>query len=217
MCSRIWKRLREHLAFSLKCSSALFLLLVSILVVACGASNTIQAPGTPQVTVTINLNQTFASPTPTMAAYSCGAWALNTTPSYNPNGFVPVYAKYVHSVNGNPQAMPEANAQAVISWPDGHTSSMNATTTQDGLAVFQVGMQPSALNHVVLINVTFTSQDGQHTCTTPVAFFTAIQVSPTASPSPSPSNNPNPSPTGGLPTFTPPGGMSPTPTSRFGR
>lgn len=218
MCSQLWKRLREHLAFSLKCSSVLFLFLVSILVVACGANNTTQAPGAPPVTVTINLNQTFASPTPTMAPYSCGAWALNTTPSYSPGGSVAVYAKYVQNVDGNPQGM-NATAQATISWPNGQVAIMNANTTSDGLAVFFVGMEPSALMHVVLVNVTFTSSDRQHTCTTPqAAFFTAIAVSPT--PTPSPTAPPMPSPTrdggGGPPTFTPGGDQTPTPTPRFG-
>ncbi|MGH2508725.1 MAG: hypothetical protein ACRDHZ_15170, partial [Ktedonobacteraceae bacterium] len=82
MRSRIWHGLRAHLSLTLKCGSILFLFLISVLVVACGANNTAQVPGDPPVTVTINLNQTFASPTPTQAPYACGAWATVSTPAY---------------------------------------------------------------------------------------------------------------------------------------
>jgi hypothetical protein len=208
MFYRIWNLLREHLALSLKCGSVLFLLIVSVLVVACGASNSAADPGAPPVTVTINLNQTFASPTPTLPPYSCGAWATQTTPAFSPNGVVAVYAKFVHNVNGNPEGMNQATAVATIQWPDGQTQMQNKTTTSDGLAFFQIPLQASAINHVVLVNVNFTSADGQRTCKAPEpAFFTAILVTPTASPSAAPSGTSTP---GGTPSDTP----SPTPKPR---
>jgi hypothetical protein len=220
MCSRIWNLLREHLALSLKCGSTLFLLLMSVLVVACGANNSTQAPGAPPVTVTINLNQTFASPPPPLPPYSCGAWATQTTPGYSQNGIVAVYAKFVQNVDGNPVGMDKATAVATVQWPNGQQQQMNVVTTSDGLAVFQIAMQPSALNHVVQIDVTFTSSDGQHTCTVPqAAFFTAIQISPTPSPSASPSSTDTPTvtpsgtPSAG-PTNTPPWITPPTKTRR---
>lgn len=183
MFSRIWNLLREHFALSIKCGSVLFLFSVSVLIVACGANNTTQAPGAPPVTITINLNRSFSSPTPPLADYSCGAWATQTTPAYSQNGVVGVYAKFVHNVNGNPVGMNGANAQATVHWPNGQQQQMNVTTTSDGLAVFQVGLQPSALNHVVLIDVVFTSSDGQHTCAVPeAAFFTAVIGTVTPSP-----------------------------------
>lgn len=227
MRSRIWHALRGRLGLALKCGSVFFLFLVSVLVVACGANNSAQAPGTPVVTVTINLNQIFSSPTPKLAAYSCGAWATESTPVYNPgnpNANVQVYAKFVHNVDGNPVGMDKANARATVFWPNGTTQIINATTTSDGLAVFPVTLQASALNHIVIVTVDFTSADGRQPCHVPpssAAFFTAIEVSPTASPSPSetpvvtPTDTPTctpttfprrtPTPTPTLPLPTPPG------------
>ena len=207
MCSRFWHRLRENPGLALKCGSVFSLFLVSVLIVACGANNTAQVPGSPPVTVTINLNQSFASPTPALPPYSCGAWATQSTPAYYPNAIVDVYAKFVQNVNGNPVGMNNAQAQATILWPGGSPTYINKQTTSDGLAVFPIPLQPSALDHVVLVSVAFTSADGQHTCSvtgSQDAFFTAISASPTASPSP-----------GSTSTATPPGGGGPgdTPTS----
>lgn len=195
MRSRIWNLLREHLGLSLKCGSVLFLFLVSVLVAACGASNTTQVPATPAVTVTINLNQTFSSPTPPLPPYSCGAWATQTTPAYSPNGIEEIYAKYVKNVNGNPEGVGGATGVATVQWPTSSSQTFQETTTSDGLAVFPVPMQPDALNHVVLVSVTFTPPNGGNTCTvSQPAFFTAIYASPTASPSASPSGTPSATP-----------------------
>lgn len=208
MFSRIWNLLREHFSLSLKFGSVLFLFSVSVLIVACGANNSTQAPGAPPVTITINLNQSFASPTPPLAEYSCGAWATQSTPAYSLNGIVGVYAKFVHNVNGNPVGMDKATAQATVRWPDGKQQQMNVATTADGLAVFQVAMQASALNHVVLVDVVFTSADGQHVCNVPEpAFFTAVVGTAT----PSPGTKPSPQPTSPSATETP-GYPFPTPT-----
>lgn len=220
MRSRLQNLLRKHFALALKCGSVLFLFVVSVLVVACGANNTAQVPGAPPVTVTINLNRVFSSPTPPLAPYACGAWATQTTPAYYPNAFVGVYAKFVQNVDGNPVGMPNAQAQATISWPNGTATTMNATTKGDGLAVFQIPLQQMAVGHVVLVSVAFTSSDGQHTCTvkdSQSAFFTAILSSPTAQPSPSATDTPtNPFPTttpSGVPSIpVPPWKRTPTPT-----
>lgn len=213
MRSRSWTLLRRRFALSLKCGSVFGLFLVSVLIVACGANNTAQVPGSPPVTVTINLNQTFASPTPTMPPYSCGAWATQTSPGYSPGATVDVYAKFVQNVNGNPVGMNNAQANATVLWPGGGQQQIPTRTSSDGLAVFQVPLQPAAVGHVVLVAVEFTSADNQHTCNvsgSQDAFFTPIYASPTASPSASPSpSQPGggaPSPTGtgsptGFPTF----------------
>ncbi len=188
---RVWNGLRGHLGLALKCGSVLFLFLLSVLVVACGANNTTQAPGDPPVTVTINLNQTFSSPTPALEEYSCGAWATQSTPAYNLGAPVEVYAKFVHNVDGNPVGMAGAHAHAEFLWPGGSPTGVDATTTADGLAVFSTAMQQGALDHVVLVYVSFTSADGQHNCSDDnnsgknnAAFFTAVAVSPTVTPPP---------------------------------
>lgn len=215
MRSQIWNRLREHLGLSLKCGSVLFLFLISVLVVACGATNTAQVPGAPPVTVTINLDQTFSSPTPKLAEYSCGAWVTESTPAYSPTGIVQAFAKFVHNVDGNPVGVGGVGAAATVRWPGGSQTQINATTTSDGLAVFPVPLQAYALNHVVLIDVSFQAPPGGQPCsTTSPAFFTAIEVSPTASPSPS--DTPSPSGTstctpGVIPTFPPLPGVTVTP------
>lgn len=207
MHSRIWNLLREHLSLSLKCGSVLFLFLISVLVVACGPNNTAQFPDTPPVTVTINLNQAaFTSPTPALPAYACGAWATESTPAYNPSSTVQVYAKFVQNVDGNPVGMSAARATATFLWPSDPPTTQNVLTTSDGLAVFSVLMQPSALNHVVLVDVTFASADGQHSCSdtdsngqNTAAFFTAVAVSPTATPSATPTSATPGGPGGGGP------------------
>jgi len=222
MRSRLWNLLQGHLNLALKCGSVLFLFLISVLVVACGASNTTQAPGTPVVTVTINLNQTFSSPTPALAAYSCGAWATQTSPPYSVGGTVQVYAKYVQNVNGNPQGMANASAHAIVHWPDGSSTPLNEQTTADGLAVFQVPLEASSLNKVTLVEVDFTSADGQHTCNVQndqEAYFTALNVTPVVTPSPSPAATPSATPPWWLQTPTATAvnpNPSITPTTRHG-
>lgn len=216
MCSRLLPRLRGRFSLVFKCGSVFCLFLVSILIVACGANNTAQVPGSPPVTVTINLNQSFASPTPTLPPYSCGAWATQSTPAYYPGAVVDVYAKFVQNVDGNPVGMNNAHANATVSWPDGGNTLVPANTTSDGLAVFPIPLQASALNHVVLVSVVFTSADGQHTCKvtgSQDAFFTAIVVSPTASPSPTGTPTTTPGGPGGTPTGT--GTASPPPGPPF--
>src|SRR5579883_3409263 len=117
MFSRFWSLFRSQPGLLLKSGSVCFLFLISVLIVACGANNSAQVPGSPPVTVTINLDQTFGSPTPALPPYSCGAWATQSTPAYAPNAIVDVYAKFVQNVNGNPVGMGGAHGIAYVSWP----------------------------------------------------------------------------------------------------
>lgn len=197
--------LQEHLSLSLKCGSVLFLFLISVVVVACGANNTAQVPGDPPVTVTINLNQAaFASPTPALPPYACGAWATENAPVYGPTGgTVQVYAKFVQNVDGNPVGMGSARASATAYWPSDSPTTISEVTTSDGLAVFSFPLQPSSVNHVVQVEVNFASADGLHDCSVTraknnAAFFTAIVVSPTVPPSVVPTSPTGPGPGPGV-------------------
>src|SRR5258707_2281922 len=157
------------------------LFLVSILIVACGSASATAGLGSPQVTLTINLNQNFASPTPKLPPYSCAAWATQSSPAYYDNAVAMVYAKYVQNVDGNPVGVNGATAQATVIWPSGNPATISEPTTSDGLAVFQVPLQASAVGHETLVEVTFTSTDG-HTCSvsgSQDAFFVAVAASPT--------------------------------------
>ncbi len=203
------------LALYVKLSAILFLLCLSILVVACGSSNSSQLdPGTPVVTVTINLGQVIGSPTPPLNHYYCGGWATDTSPPFNQTSVVSVFGKFTHiDVDGNPEGVGNATATATINWPDGTPDTMTATTTPDGLAVFPVAVKASALNKVVTIQITFKitlpPPTGLVKCSIPsAAYFTAILVSPTPSntamPSATNSATPSDTPFSGTPTpFTP--------------
>lgn len=200
------------LSLYLKSSAILFLLFLSILVVACSSNSSGSQVnlGTPVATITISLGQVIGSPTPPLKDYYCGGWATNTTPQYNPTSVVSVYGKFTHNVSGNPQGVAGATATATILWPDNTTDSMTVTTTSDGLAVFPIAIKPSALYKEVLIQITFTTAQGI-TCTIPqAAYFVAILISPTATntavPSPTNTVTPSvtPSPGGtGTPSVTP--------------
>jgi hypothetical protein len=218
---------KNALSLYLKFGALVFLLFLSVLIAACssnGGSSQLN-PGTPVATVTINLNQFGGSPTPPLKAYYCGGWATDTTPAFNPNSIVNVYGKFIHNdVDGNPEGVRGATATATILWPDGTSSTLTATTTSDGLAVFPVAIKANSLFKEVLVRIDFqiTSSTGQVvSCTVPLgaAFFTPIQASPTptstAMPSATPSVTPSVSPTAGgttTPTTTP----SPTPTTKPG-
>ena len=218
---------KNALSLYLKFGALVFLLFLSVLIAACSSNcgSTQLNPGTPVATVTINLNQFGGSPTPPLKAYYCGGWATDTTPAFNPNSIVNVYGKFIHNdVDGNPVGVPNVTATATILWPDGSYSTLTATTTSDGLAVFPVAIKANSLFKEVLVRIDFqiTSSTGQVvSCTVPLgaAFFTPIQASPTptstAMPSATPSVTPSVSPTAGgttTPTTTP----SPTPTTKPG-
>lgn len=204
---------RASLPFYLKYGAILFLFALSVLIVACSSTTSGDTNlGNPQVTVTINLNQSNSSPTPPLPDYTCGAWVTNTTPSYKMTSVVEVYAKFIHNVDDSPVGVGNASAVATVLWPDGSTNTVNATTTSDGLAIFQVSVASAAfaINKLVLVTVTFNSSDG-HSCTVgqdQAAYFTLVIASPTASHSPTPTGTP-----GGIvtPTGTPRPKKRPTP------
>lgn len=170
-----------RLSLPLKCSATLLLLLLSVLVIACGASNTPATTnlGAPQVTVTIRFRDN-ASAIPTVAPYLCGAWITNTTPAFEPGRQIPVYAHFIHNVNGNPVGISGANAQATVEWADGSRDTQAGTTGSDGLAVFYftIPNRPNMVNKNNLVVVSFTSPNGE-TCNVdnqpqPAAYFTLI-------------------------------------------
>jgi hypothetical protein len=177
-----------------KCTAVSFLFSISILVIACSNNSTSQLnPGTPIVTVTINLGQNVGSPTPTLSPYYCGGWATDTSPAYTSTSTVSIFGKFTKIIDGNPEGIGGASATATISWPDGTVDTQTTTTTSDGLAVFPVVIKPSAINKLVTITIVFSSP--QYTCTIPkAAYFTAILVSPVPSKTASPSSSSTPTP-----------------------
>ncbi len=214
---------KNTLSLYLKFGALVFLLFLSVLIAACSSNSgsTQLNPGTPVATVTINLNQSGGSPTPPLQAYYCGGWATDTTPAFNPNSIVNVYGKFTQNVDGNPVGVPNVTATAYILWPDGINSTLTATTTSDGLAVFPVAIKANSLFKEVLIEIVFPIPGQAKPCTVPMGavFFTPIQASPTptstAMPSATPSVTPSVSPTAGG-TTTPTTMPSPTPTKKPG-
>lgn len=172
-------------ARALQGAALLLLLLLSVLVAACGGGSTTDMAnlGNPPVTVTVNLGGNSSSPTPALPNYWCGAWATNTSPVFNSTSTVGVYAKFTRNVNGNPEGINNATAQATVIWPGGGTSTQTVQTTSDGLAVFYVSVanEAGAVNQITYVTVSFTATDGT-TCnvgTDRAAFFTLTVVSPT--------------------------------------
>lgn len=208
---------KRNLLLIAKAAAVLLFLFLTVGIVACGSGTGQNVPAAPAATVTISFNGNNGSPTPPLKDYYCGGWATDATTAFNVNGVVNVYGKLTHLVDGNPVGVGNATAIATILWPDSTTQTMSATTTSDGLAVFSIMLKPSALNHIVLIQIVFTFADthgAPKTCSIPqAAFFTAILASPTpsatAQPSPTGSSTASPTP-GGSP--TPIGSVTPTPT-----
>jgi hypothetical protein len=194
------KNKKKGSAFSLylKCSAVLILFFFSVLIVACGggtSNNTQSNQANPAVTVTINLENTNTTPLPTMTPYTCGAWTTNTSPAYNANTEIAVYAKYTQNVNGVPQGIDAATAVATMHWGDGTTDTQTVNTTSDGLAVFDfnASSKGAAVGKLSLVTVTFT-KDGTPGCTVDTdraAFFTLIAATATASSTPSDQNGNN--------------------------
>ena len=201
MWSQHWKQWQNNtsLFFLIKSGAVALFFILSILVASCGSSAQV-TPGNPVVTVTVNLGGISGSPTPQFPKYACGGWATNTSPPFSLSSKVDVYAKFTHTVDGNPVGVAGANGTAIVLWPDGTTDTLTATTGTDGLAVFPVVLKPIALNKIVLIQISFQKQ-GIPSCTIPqAAYFTAVLVSPTASAKPT---QPAPGPGTPLPTKTP--------------
>src|SRR5579859_3372604 len=212
MQSQVGKK-RTTLFLLAKCAGILLFFGLAVIVVACGSDTSQVAPGTPVATLTIVFGQSNASPTPPLAPYYCGGWATDTTPAYSPNSIINVYGKFTQTVEGNPVGVSGASAIATVIWPDGNTETEKTTTTSDGLAVFTIAIQASAINHVVLVQMSFTAPNGTTCNLTSPAFFTALLVSPTptntAIPSPTSSGTATPSVT---PSVSPSPGGTGTPT-----
>lgn len=176
-----------HFSLYLKCGAIFLLLLMSVIIVACsttGSGTTTTNLGAPPVTVTIQFNKELTA-LPTQAPYLCGAWITNTSPGFVPDSTIPVYAKFVHLDNGNPQGVAGATAQATLYLADGVVTPLQTTATgPDGLAVFSFKLpnDPNIANRNNLVTVTFTAPNGA-TCTVDqsrAAYFTPMLVTPTA-------------------------------------
>src|SRR5579872_626479 len=154
----------------IKCGAVALFFLLSILVVSCGSNSTQATPTNPVVTVTINLGVVNGSPTPKFPDYACGGWATNTSPPFSLSSRVDVYAKFTHTVAGNPVGVAGATGTAIVLWPDGSSDTLNATTGSDGLAVFPVALKPIALNKIVLVQISF-QKTGVPSCTIPQAAY----------------------------------------------
>ena len=166
------------------------LFVLSWVVLACGSTAENTVPGTPMATLTISFGQFSGSPTSALHKLYCGGWATEATTPYSPKGVVDVYGKFTQTdANENPVGVAGAAATATITWPDGSVQSEQTTTTSDGLAVFVVPLNATAINHIVLIHINFVKGDLK--CGIPqAAFFTAILVSPT--PKTTPATSPTP-------------------------
>ncbi len=207
-----WKQLKAHLSLSLKCGALVLLFTLCLLVVACGstANNNQVDLDNPVVTVTVGLNRSDSSPTPSLPDYLCGAWVTDTSPAFSPDQSgqpISVFAKFVHTVDENPVGVDGATATATILWPDQSTGTATAKTTPDGLAVFSIVLKPDAVNKIVLVQVTFT-KGGTPPCQVPQpAYFMPVLVSPTVTPLPV---QPTP-PFGTPPPFSTPPIVTPSP------
>src|SRR5258708_25568083 len=145
---------KNSLSLYVKFGALVFLLSLSILVVACSGNGSIQLnQGTPVATVTINLNQSGGSPTPPLKDYYCGGWATNTTPAFSPNTIASVYGKFTHNVHGNPEGVPGATVTAMGLWPHGSPDNVMAPTSSDGLPVFPIALKPHTLTTQTLIQL----------------------------------------------------------------
>jgi hypothetical protein len=177
------KSWRSHPRYSLfaKAGAILMLFVLSVVVVACGANANTTAVNLngPVVTVTINMNNNHVSPTPTLSPMWCGAWASQSTFSFNDGDTkVTVYGKFVQNDKGNPIGVDGATATATVYWPGGATASYTSTTTHDGLATFEIPTdnQDNAINKVTLVLVSF-SKEGVGNCAVAqdrAAFFTLV-------------------------------------------
>lgn len=197
MIQRAVCRWLRHFSFCGEFFAVLMLCGLSLVIVACsGAGGGSRAHVGPTTTITIHIGDS-GSPTPPLPPYFCGAWATNTTPTYNASSSEGVYAKFVRNVDGNPVGVNGATAVATIRWPDGSRDAMTALTTSDGLAVFAIpiGQKLSAINGITLVTVTF-YKEGTPSCTVDssrAAYFTL--VNPTPSPTATGTATPPPEPT----------------------
>lgn len=181
-----------------KLSGICLLFAFMAIIAACGSTSNQDTTGTPVPTITVSFGQVYGSPTAGLQPYYCGGWATDATMPYTKQGVVMVYGKFTQTdASGNPVGVDGATATATVLWPDGSSNTIAVTTTSDGLAVFAIPLEASAINHIVLIQIQFVK--GSVTCNIPQpAYFTAIiGSSPTPNGSVTPSGSPTP---GGTPT-----------------
>jgi hypothetical protein len=195
----------------------LFLIGSSIVIAACSSANNTTSSanlGAPPVTVTIQFNNDLTA-LPTQAPYLCGAWITNTSPAFIPDTIIPVYAKFVHLTNGNPQGVDGATAQATVHFANGSTVPLPATTTgPDGLAIFSFKLPGDQIiaAHNNIVTVSFTGSNGA-ACNVDMsrgAYFTPILTTPTATPTTTVAS-PAATPTSGGINSTPVIGTTPVP------
>ncbi|WP_141727597.1 hypothetical protein [Thermogemmatispora onikobensis] len=193
----------------LKFSSLGLFLAFCAVIAACGNNSSQANLESPSATATIVFG-TNDSPTPSLPDYLCGAWATDTTPRLSQTKMIMVYAKFVHTVDGNPVGVGDATATATVRWWDGSKTTQTAQTTSDGLAVFSVPPRADSIGKLTLVNVTF-SKAGTPGCTVPQpAYFTISEgAAPTVTRTASPQATG--SPTQGTPTATATASPSPSP------
>ncbi|WP_376794209.1 hypothetical protein [Thermogemmatispora sp.] len=184
----------------LKLGSLGLFLVLCVVIVACGNNSSQAGLESPSATATIVFG-TNDSPTPSLPDYLCGAWATDTSPQISSGKMIMVYAKFVHTVDGNPVGVGDATATATVRWWDGSVTTQTVQTTSDGLAVFSIPPRADAVGKMTLVNVTF-SKAGTPGCTVPqAAYFTissggTVTATKTASPQATSSPTPEtPSPT----------------------
>lgn len=142
------------------------MLLLSLLLVACG-SVTVDQPA-PQSTVTISKKfQSQLSPLPTTPAYLCGAWSSNNAPGRDST--ITIYARLTKKVAG----VGGATATAVVHFQGGDvTLDAHPVSDGGGYVAFKLplqGRQPA--NIPATVDVTFSNFPGGTVhCTQ--AFFT---------------------------------------------
>src|SRR5579859_2356701 len=118
--------LKKRRFLVLQCSLLALFFLFSALLVACSSGPNASATTlSPTPTLSLQMGDTGnLSPTPTPFAYSCGAWATNTTPPYGIDR-IGINAKFTQLVNGNPQGIGGATATATVIWPSGPPDTLS--------------------------------------------------------------------------------------------
>nr|BBH95784.1 hypothetical protein KTA_39830 [Thermogemmatispora argillosa] len=165
-------------SFALKSGALILFLVLCAVIVACGNNSSQANLEGPSVTATIVFGSND-SPTPALPDYLCGAWATDTSPQINSGKMIMVYAKFVHTVDGNPVGVGDATATATVRWWDGSVTTQTVQTTSDGLAVFSIPPRADAVGKMTLVNVTF-SKAGTPGCTVPQAAYFTISGGGTA-------------------------------------
>jgi hypothetical protein len=147
-------------SYGLKIGAIFLLLLLSILVAACGASDTqVTTADEPTPVATINLGNPNSTPTPGLPPDWCGIWVTNSSPPIS-QGSLNIYAKFVQNKDGNPVGIAGAQVSLTIDWGDGAQEPLpTLTTSSTGLVTYpaNIGMHGGAMNKLSLITGTFSS------------------------------------------------------------